>query len=333
MTKEQAQNKIIELAKAQIGYRPYSGKYTKYADELDSIGDVYNGKKSGYDWCDVFVDWLFIHAFGAETGENMLYQPKKGLGAGCPFSANYFINNNAWSKSPQKASQIFFGVRGDEYHTGIVYDFDDTYVYTIEGNTGGGNGVVAYRKYYRNSGAISGYGIPKWSLVSKQTVKPEPDEPSTDYNKVKEGTTYTVKAGDTLSSIAYRYGTTVENLVKLNGIKNPNLISVGQKIVVKEKETAKPVKSLDTIAKEVIDGKWGNGEARVTALKNAGYNPTEVQNKVNELMSKKVYYTVKAGDTLSAIAKQYGTTVAKLVEWNNIANKNIITIGQILRVK
>ena len=45
------------------------------------------------------------------------------------------------------------------------------------------------------------------------------------------------------------------------------------------------------------------------------------------------YYTVVAGDTLSAIAKKYGTTVNQLVEWNGIANPNMISVGQKFRVK
>lgn len=64
------------------------------------------------------------------------------------------------------------------------------------------------------------------------------------YNRVQEevnkllggyndGKYYTVKAGDTLSSIANRYKTTVASLVKLNGIKNPNIIHVNQKIRIK----------------------------------------------------------------------------------------------------
>ena len=44
--------------------------------------------------------------------------------------------------------------------------------------------------------------------------------------------TYTVKKGDTLSAIAKKYGTTVNNLVKLNNIKNANLIYVGQKLTI-----------------------------------------------------------------------------------------------------
>lgn len=43
-------------------------------------------------------------------------------------------------------------------------------------------------------------------------------------------------------------------------------------------------KSIDEIAKEVIEGKWGNGDARKSSLEKAGYNYAEVQKKVNELL-------------------------------------------------
>ena len=45
------------------------------------------------------------------------------------------------------------------------------------------------------------------------------------------------------------------------------------------------------------------------------------------------YYTVVSGDNLTSIASRYGTTIAKLVEWNNIANPNLIYVGQRLIVK
>ena len=55
--------------------------------------------------------------------------------------------------------------------------------------------------------------------------------------------THTVKAGETLSGIASKYGTTVEALVSTNGIKNPNLINVGQILKI----PAKPVTDSDVI--------------------------------------------------------------------------------------
>ena len=52
-------------------------------------------------------------------------------------------------------------------------------------------------------------------------------------------------------------------------------------------KTSTPTKSVAEVAKEVLAGKWGNGTARKTALENAGYNYSEVQNKVNELCGQK----------------------------------------------
>lgn len=102
-----------------------------------------------------------------------------------------------------------------------------------------------------------------------------------------------------------------------------------------EVATSKPVKTVEELAKEVLDGKWGNGAARKKNLKAAGYNYNVVQAEVNRQLDKKVkkvYYTVKKGDTLTGIAASHSTTVAKLVELNNISNANLIYIGQKLRV-
>jgi GH25 family lysozyme M1 (1,4-beta-N-acetylmuramidase)/LysM repeat protein len=97
--------------------------------------------------------------------------------------------------------------------------------------------------------------------------------------------------------------------------------------------TSKPLeKSVEELAKEVIAGKYGNGDARKKAL---GTRYDEVQARVNKILgvNNKVYYTVQKNDNLTKIAKKYGTTVNQLVAWNNIANPNLIYIGQKLRVK
>lgn len=93
-------------------------------------------------------------------------------------------------------------------------------------------------------------------------------------------------------------------------------------------------KSVDELAREVINGLWGNGEDRKNRLTSAGYNYQEVQNRVNQILAPKIeYYTVKSGDTLSAIAKRYNTTVNQLVNWNNIKNPNLIYPNQKIRVR
>lgn len=97
-------------------------------------------------------------------------------------------------------------------------------------------------------------------------------------------------------------------------------------------------KSNDTIADEVIAGKWGNGAARKSALEKAGYNYNTIQNLVNQKLGAKPvssaqYYTIKKGDTLSGIAKKYGTTYQYLAKLNGIPNPNKIQAGQKIRVK
>lgn len=108
------------------------------------------------------------------------------------------------------------------------------------------------------------------------------------------------------------------------------------------KPAPKPAKkTVSEIADEVIAGKWGNGETRKKKLTEAGYNYTEIQAEVNKRLTGKTSsssakaktYTVKKGDTLSAIAKKYGTTVAKLKKANNIANANKIYVGQKLVIQ
>lgn len=87
------------------------------------------------------------------------------------------------------------------------------------------------------------------------------------------------------------------------------------------------------LAQMVLKGQFGNGAVRKVKL---GSRYNSVQTIVNSLcggVSSGVYYIVKSGDTLSAIAKKYGTTVAQLVKWNGIKNPNLIYVNQKIRVK
>lgn len=74
----------------------------------------------------------------------------------------------------------------------------------------------------------------------------------------------------------------------LRTTKNTRPISHAQQFVNLDKyiRTAAPRKSNETIAKEVIAGKWGNGPTRVNRLKKAKYNPAIIQSTVNSILSK-----------------------------------------------
>lgn len=121
---------------------------------------------------------------------------------------------------------------------------------------------------------------------------PKPADPKSVPKPAPKTVTYTVKKGDTLSGIAAKYGTTYQELAKKNKISDPNLIYPGQKITI-------------------------------TGTVNAEAKPKP---------KAETTYTVKKGDTLSAIAKKYGTTYQELAKANGIANPNLIYPGQKLKI-
>ena len=163
---EKKSNKDLDDKIANAG----NNNYTKYARDLDNIKDFYNGKKQGYAWCDVFVDWCFVQAFGVDHAKELLCQPNKSLGAGVYYSANYYKQCKQFYKSKPKAGdQIFFNnSKGNAQHTGLVYKVDNKYVYTIEGNTSSAKGVVAnggcvrLKQYSLKYNRIMGYGRPNY---------------------------------------------------------------------------------------------------------------------------------------------------------------------------
>lgn len=275
-------SKVLAVAIAEIGYKEKTSNsqldnksansgaanYTKYARDFDQkYPNWYNGKKNGYAWCDMFVDWCFLTAFGYAKALSLLCQPEKSCGAGCTFSAGYYKNKGQFHTSnPKPGDQIFFGTSiSNCSHTGIVEKVDGSKVYTIEGNT---SNQVARRIYSLNDKSIVGYGRPKYDAETSTTPTTPTVTPTTPSSG--SDTVYTVKAGDTLSGIASKYGTTYQKLATYNGISNPNLIHVGQKIkipkattsVVKN-DTVYTVKAGDTLSG--IASKYGTTYQKLAA--------------------------------------------------------------------
>lgn len=158
------------------------------------------------------------------------------------------------------------------------------------------------------------------------------------------GVTYTVKAGDTLYSIARKYNVTVAALAKANNITNYNLIRVGQVLVIPGTTAPTPppattvkytVKAGDTLYS--IASKYNTTVAAIASANKITNTNLISVGQVLIIPVKQapppvttVKYTVKAGDTLYSIARKYNTTVTAIAKANNITNVNSIRVGQVL---
>jgi LysM repeat protein len=129
-------------------------------------------------------------------------------------------------------------------------------------------------------------------LLDRAPVQPEPPQP----------VVYFVEPGDTLGAIAARYGTTVQTLVELNGLADPNYLYVGQQLTLPG----------GTIVQATTTGTAPVGVTTATVAART--------------------HVVAAGDTLYAIAAQYGSSVDAIANANRLADPGFIVVGQTLTI-
>ncbi|WP_174867868.1 peptidoglycan-binding protein [Streptomyces lasalocidi] len=173
----------IEIAKKEVGYREgYSNGHwnnqEKYADMVPGLEWVDDMAGA---WCAVFVSWVYLKAG--------LPKDAYCTTASVAQARDWAKKNGRFSQYPAIGAMALFGTSGSE-HTGIVYAYDDTYIYTVEGNTNAdgsaeGNGVYL-KKRERRSSRTYGYLYPKFpeGIVSadpdwkSQAPKPETPQPA-----------------------------------------------------------------------------------------------------------------------------------------------------------
>lgn len=187
-------------------------------------------------------------------------------------------------------------------------------------------------------------------FLSDASEIPNTENPNDSNNT--ESIFYTIRQGDTLSEIANQYGTTVQELVDINQLANPNLIYPGQTLRIATNSTVNGSETRGTgsITYTVQRGNtlsqianaYGVSVNHIVEINNI-QNPnliypgeklriTESNNTTLNPVLQNNYYTVQLGDTLSSIAKKYGVTLQYLVNLNGIQNSNLIYVGQLIKV-
>ncbi|MFQ6009059.1 MAG: LysM peptidoglycan-binding domain-containing protein, partial [Candidatus Zixiibacteriota bacterium] len=179
---------------------------------------------------------------------------------------------------------------------------------------------------------------------------------------------YTVRSGDTMWDIARAFGTTVEALRRINYIERGSRIYVGQKLKIPSNATKLKDKNIDdahpsttyakagrgstsgkssdqkTLRHKVRRGdtlwdiarKYGTTTAKIRRLNGLGRSSRIYPGQiliVNEGEAPKyVIHKVRRGDTLTRIARQYRTSISKILANNNIPNPDRLRVGEKLRI-
>lgn len=246
------------------------------------------------------IEYIVVHYVGAVSSakNNTIYFKDVYREA----SAHYFVDDNSiWQCVEEKdrawhceGAKVYYGKARNDNSIGI-----EMCCYLNNGKLDISAKTVANTVELVKD-IMKRYNIPVSNVVRhfdvthKKCPAPFVDDAKrwTDFkNKLTDApsyATYTVKKGDSLWKIASEQlgnGSKYPEIADLNNIGN-NFIYVGQvlKLPINKATESAPKKSIEQVAKEVIKGLWGNGAERKKRLTDAGYNYSEVQAKVNQLL-------------------------------------------------
>ncbi len=161
-----------------------------------------------------------------------------------------------------------------------------------------------------------------------------------------QGPVHVVQRGETLAQIAWRYGTSVSAIMQANGLRNPNLIYVGQRLRIPTGGgSATPTAGAIHVVQrgETLQGialRYGTTAAAIAST-NGLRNPNLIY--VGQRLriptgggsappTAGAIHVVQRGETLQSIALRYGTTAAAIASANGLHNPNLIYVGQRLRI-
>ena len=221
-------------------------------------------------------------------------------------------------------------------------------------------GTIAQRNGTTVQALVEANGISNPNLIMAGTTLKLPG--SAGSGGASSAGSHTVRAGDTLATIAARYGTTVSALAKANGISNPNLIVVGRSLQIQgaaRPSTAAPsapsrgggrelpgqrhtVQRGDTIAG--IAARHGIAAADLIAWNGLVdgkiyattrlvlFNPGMLPATGGSTSTPGGTHVVQSGQTLSSIASRYGVSASSIAKANGIDDPNRVRIGQTLTI-
>ncbi|NOU98828.1 LysM peptidoglycan-binding domain-containing protein [Paenibacillus planticolens] len=139
---------------------------------------------------------------------------------------------------------------------------------------------------------------------------------------------HVVQKGENLWQISERYGVSINRIIAVNGLEDPNHLVIGLALLIPEPYPEYVVQSGDSLG--TIAGRYGisvEALAQANSISDVGQlRPGQV------LVIPVLRHTVRPGETLWAIAHHYGVSMQAISQANGITNANLISSGQILKI-
>lgn len=159
---------------------------------------------------------------------------------------------------------------------------------------------------------------------------------------------HVVREGESLGTISDHYGVSVDTLVRLNRLSNPNRIYPGMELVINLPPGTEPPAAAATVTTThtVQGGETLEGIATrygVTVSQLVSWNSLSNANHIqpgqkltvkggSPKSTAAMTYTVQSGDTLSQIAERFGVSTADVMSWNGVSDPSHIQVGQRLKL-
>lgn len=219
-----------DLTKRECVFKSYSdGKY--YSDCSSSIRNAYKEASIGIN----NIGGNTVGIYTSKDGKEVDVEIKNGV----PTNISKLRVGDCFLFAGSDESRAAYNYCG---HIEMIYSISSSTV-TLCGHGSGNPSTKDMNTYCKNrfnsktSTKLGNLGLIKIvRFIEDDNITEPVKEPVKVSNPIDEikfsSEYYTVKAGDTLSKIAIKYNTTVDNLVKLNNIKNPNAINIGDKFLV-----------------------------------------------------------------------------------------------------
>lgn len=280
---------LLRIARAELGYTEQPENITKYWTAL-TAADWFDGmNKQGGPWCMGLQCFLALKATGSKEEGRWLLCQSGPLGACCDDQVIYFKEAGRYFDKPALGDLVFFDYdpekNNGEDHVGIVDEILDYGLYSIEGNS---HDSVRRNFYYFTDKSIAGYGRPRYGeeMWHRPIVNDKSSISSTASTEARveaNKAVYTVMHDDTLSQIAEKVGCSMADLVKWNGIADPDVIYVGQVLTLKEHDIVE--KKEDPIAIYTVK----SGDTLGEIAKRYGRTADELA-KINGIQNKDLIY-------------------------------------------